>query len=160
MTVAEIRKIREHFFIILDAHQDPVCITTDGMEIHMTLIAVFICNGFKTHLIFISLHQLKRHLQQFAILTCQQMPFISHNIALCALVELSFFHHLLEPIQRNVRTHDTHRLTFVVAHWHTISGHHRLGPVLVKIRLAPVALILGHRLRVEVQLRIVVPCRA
>ena len=150
----------EHLFIILDAHQDPVCITTDGMEIHMTLIALLICNGFIAHLIFISLYQLTHHLEQFTVLTRQQVSFLSHYKTLGALVELSFFHHLLEPVEGNVRTHDTHRLTFFVMHRHTIGGHHRLGSVFVKIRLAPVAAVLGYCLGVESYLRIVMFCRA
>ena len=88
------------------------------------------------------------------------MSFLCHDITLGALVELSFFHHLLEPVEGNVRTHDTHRLTFVVVHRHTIGGHHRPCSVFVIIRLAPVAAVLGHCLGVESNLRIVMFCRA
>ena len=150
----------EHLFIILDAHQYPVCITADGMEIHMTLIAVFIFNGFIAHLIFICLYQLMHHLEQLTILTCQQVSFLSHYKTLGALIELSFFHYLLEPIEGNVRTHDSHNLTFVIVHWHTIGCHHRLGPIFVRIRLAPVAAILCYWLGVEIYLRIIMFCRA
>ena len=99
-------------------------------------------------------------MEQFTVLTRQQVSFLSHYKTLGALVELSFFHHLLEPVEGNVRTHDTHRLTFFVMHRHTIGGHHRLGSVFVKIRLAPVAAVLGYCLGVESYLRIVMFCRA
>ena len=122
---------------------------------HVILLTLLIFDGYITRTVHIGPNLLECFMEQSVILACQQVPLASHDKTLSGLIELPFFHHFLKPVKRYIRIHDSHDLTFIVMHRHTIGGHHLHGALIVKIRLAPMTAVFGYRGGEEFHLRIV-----